>query len=251
MKVRGVRADDVEILLRLRCALWPDIVLDRQQMAIRLRGQSSARYETFLVEDDGGTVCGFLELSWDPGVPGESPRAVVDGVFVVPPARRQGLARQLIQGAERWAHRRGAVTLSCELDPSSADHAQAMSWLGFGSAAHRVRMHRNVSAPLDMERDGAPAPAAASRLSATPEPVLVMEPVRGRGFLYFNLILFAVAVVSFLNTNIYSKDMLPGVLLPLLDAVFVIYFLFLFMMRRYSKRADSNARADQLFRDGP
>lgn len=247
MKVRGARTDDAEVLLRMRCALWPDMPLERQRTAIRLRGESSARHETFLVEDDGGDVCGFLELSRDPGVPGEAPRVVVDGVFVIPPARGQGMARQLVQGAEQWAHRRGAATLICDLDPTSSDQAEAMGRLGFGSAEHRVRLHRNVSAPMDITRET----AGPRRPVAAVEPILVMEPDRGRGFLYVNVVLFLVAVVSFASTDIYSKDMLPGVVLPLLDVGFVIYFLFLFIMQRYRKRADSNDRAERLFRDGP
>ena len=39
-----------------------------------------------------------------------------------------------------------------------------------------------------------------------------------------------------------------GGLLVLLDVAFVIYFMFLFVMLRYRKRADSTARAAELFR---
>ena len=66
--------------------------------------------------------------------------------------------------------------------------------------------------------------------------------------LIVNIVLFIAAVVSFANTNIYTNDMVRGMLLPLLDVVFVLYFLFLWAAVRYRKRTDSNARVDQLFR---
>jgi hypothetical protein len=42
--------------------------------------------------------------------------------------------------------------------------------------------------------------------------------------------------------------MFRGMLLPLLDVALLLYFMLLFVTMRYRKRADSSARADQLFR---
>jgi hypothetical protein len=69
--------------------------------------------------------------------------------------------------------------------------------------------------------------------------------------LVVNVLLFAAAVASFAFTDIYARDMFRGVLLPLLDVGFVLYFLILFIVLRYRKRADSTARAERLFRGDP
>jgi hypothetical protein len=82
------------------------------------------------------------------------------------------------------------------------------------------------------------APAARSaRSGAHPVAMLV------------HLLLFAATLASFAYTDIYARDMLHGVLLPLLDVLFVLYFMGVVLTWRYRRRADSSRRAERLFRD--
>ena len=62
------------------------------------------------------------------------------------------------------------------------------------------------------------------------------------------LLMFACALVSFAYTDIYSRDVLRGVLLPLLDAVLVLWFLGVGLAWRYRRRTDAGEHADRLFR---
>ena len=90
-----------------------------------------------------------------------------------------------------------------------------------------------------------PAPVAAAGPVAAAEP-----PERRVLWLVVNALVLAAAVASFLATDIFSKELVPGVLLPLLDVAFVIYFMFVFVIHRYRRRTDSSARAAELFRTG-
>lgn len=245
LQVRAAQPADRDALLALRCALWPQHEPLHHEREIRRRAQAAARHATLLVTDDAGRACGFVELTRkasDAGAPG---RVLLDGVFVAPPARRRGAARRLLAAAEHWAHGRGAALLVCELDAADTASREALAWLGFGDPEQRVRVVRRVSAPLQVSRPAAvPGPAAglapaarSARSGAHPVAMLV------------HLLLFAAALASFAYTDIYARDMLHGVLLPLLDVLFVLYFMGVVLTWRYRRRADSSRRAERLFRD--
>ena len=250
MKVRSAGTDDREQLLALRCALWPDIDPDAHRRAIALRADAPLRHEILVLEEARGRLTGFVELTRDAGEPGERARVRIHGLFVAPPARRRGGARALAAAAERWAHGRGAASLACELDADSAALA-CLERLGFADVQRTVRLEREVSAPVEPEvpAEREPAAAVAGAPGAAPAPA---PAAAARRLLWpaVNVVLLAAAVASFLATDIFSKDPIPGVLLPLLDVAFVIYFMFVYVLYRYRRRTDSSERAAELFRSG-
>jgi aminoglycoside 6'-N-acetyltransferase I len=247
VKVRSADAGDREHLVALRCALWPDIEPDSHRRAIALRADAPLRHEILVLQESLDRITGFVELSRDAGEPGEGARVRIHGLFVAPPARRRGGARALVAAAERWAHGRGAASLVCELDADSEALA-CLDRLGFGGARRTVRVERPVSAGIEPVVPVLPdqsAPVAAAGPVAAAEP-----PGRRVLWLVVNALVLAAAVASFLATDIFSKELVPGVLLPLLDVAFVIYFMFVFVIHRYRRRTDSSARAAELFRTG-
>lgn len=245
MKVRAADPRDARALLALRCALWPEREVRHLEQELRQRAESRARHETLLVEDEMGAVCGFAELTRNPGEPGQPHTVMLQAVFVAPPARRRGAAARLMMAAERWAHSRGASMLVCEVDADSIHRHDTLGWLGFADPQRRLRLQRPVSPPMDIARE---TPASGAALGDE-QPPLVVERARSPWFAVLNVVLLGAAVVSFMFTDIYSRDALRGVVLPLLDAAFVVYFIFLVLMLRYRKRVDSSARADRLFRN--
>jgi aminoglycoside 6'-N-acetyltransferase I len=74
---------------------------------------------TLVAESSEGTLCGFAELSIrrEP-VEGATttPVAYLEGLFVLPPFRRSGLARQLIQASEQWAREQGCQELASDTE---------------------------------------------------------------------------------------------------------------------------------------
>jgi hypothetical protein len=167
-------------------------------------------------------------------------------LIVTPGMPRRGGANALLESVNRWAHSRGAVDLSSQL-PLDDEHVRAASrWLGFAEGEEWVATSRQVNVPLEITSQPAQDLSATSQVAF--EPQLSVEKVRSPLPLIINGILILIALVCFANTDIYSRDVWRGVLLPLLDGIFVVYFLFLFMAMRFRKRTDSSTRADQLFR---
>lgn len=247
MKVRAADSRDAQALLALRCALWPEREVHDLEQEVRRRAESRTRHETLVVEDETGAMCGFAELTLTSVEPGQPTTVTLQAVFVAPPARRRGAAARLMLAVERWAHGRGARLLVCEVDADSKHQHDALVWLGFANPERRLRLHRPLSPPMDMVRETSLSGAE----PADEQPVLIVERERSPWFVMLNVVLLGAAVASFMFTDIYSRDVLRGVVLPLLDAAFVLYFISLFLMLRYRNRTDSSARTDRLFRNDP
>ena len=108
--IRRATNADVEALAELRFALWPD-----EPLAVR-----RAEAEANVARTDGGLVAflavdndevaGFAEASLRRDyVNGceTSPVAFLEGIYVRPGQRRQGVARELVAAAEQWGRERG------------------------------------------------------------------------------------------------------------------------------------------------
>lgn len=251
MQVRIARAEDLASLVTLRCALWPDLDSQEHEERLRRRFESGARFATMVLVNTDGQLCGFVELMRDLGMLGEPSRVSLQAVFVAPPVRRRAGATQLLEAAQRWAQGRGASSLYCDLPFGDEQARENLRFLGFAESEGWIRATRVVSAPLEVKAPRAAEQSSDGAVSAqqADEPLMLLtHKTRGPLALTVNVVLFIAAVVAFANTNIYSNDLLRGMVLPLLDVMFVFYFLFLFVALRYRKRADSSARADQLFR---
>ena len=75
------------------------------------------RYAQFLAYDDRGTAIGLAEASLrSEYVNGtsSSPVAFLEGLYVVPDARRLGVARTLVENVEHWARSVGCGELASD-----------------------------------------------------------------------------------------------------------------------------------------
>ena len=127
------RADDSG-WLALRHALFPqhDETALRAEM-VRFADQPE-RHAQFLVIDEEGEAVGLAEASLreDP-VPGThgSPVAFLEAVYVVPHARRHGLARALVTHAREWGRARGCTEFASDALLDNADSLALHRALGF------------------------------------------------------------------------------------------------------------------------
>lgn len=135
--------------LELREQLWPD-----HPRAEHLADMSSflhapQRYAQFVEYDASGTPAGFVEVSlrtdYVNGTDG-SPVAFLEGMFVSPHARRQGVARSLIAAAQRWALGLGCRELASDapLD-NTVSHAMHAA-LGFSESERVVFFRKRLPA---------------------------------------------------------------------------------------------------------
>ncbi len=94
----------------MRARLWPDE--DPEELA----GELADIRETVFVAEAEGALIGFIEIgvrSYAEGGP-LTPSPYVEGIWVEPEQRRRGVARAMLQAAERWATNKGFTYLGSD-----------------------------------------------------------------------------------------------------------------------------------------
>jgi aminoglycoside 6'-N-acetyltransferase I len=86
-----------------------------------------------MAENGAGRILGFAELSIRPYAEGcTSDRvAYLEGWFVVPEARRQGVGRSLVAAAEQWGRGEGCTEFASDTPGDNVISAMAHRALGF------------------------------------------------------------------------------------------------------------------------
>src|SRR2546429_4465184 len=136
--VRTAKATDAAAWLQLRHALWPERleVEHREEIERFFAGHLREPLAVLLAEDDAGCPVGFAELSIRTYAEGcRSDRvAYLEGWFVVPKARRQGVGRALIAAAEEWGRSQGCCEFASDTEPHNEVSAASHRALGFSEA---------------------------------------------------------------------------------------------------------------------
>lgn len=136
--VRAATRGDATAWLQLRRALWPEgsNAEHRDDIAQFFAGEAREPLAVLLAEDDAGCPVGFAELSIRTYAEGcRSDRvAYLEGWFVVPKARRQGVGRALIAAAEEWGRSQGCCEFASDTEPHNDVSAASHRALGFSEA---------------------------------------------------------------------------------------------------------------------
>lgn len=137
--------------LGLRSALWPDTSEADHQEEMAAFVADPARYGQFMAYADDGTPVGLAEVSvrtdYVNGT-GTSPVAFLEGLYVAPAARRQGVARALLLEVRAWARARGCQELASDTDLENTLSQAVHSRLGF-TETERVVYFRMALGPED------------------------------------------------------------------------------------------------------
>ncbi|MBW8759929.1 MAG: GNAT family N-acetyltransferase [Burkholderiales bacterium] len=137
--------------MALRRALFPhhDAASLRAEMD-RFVAQPD-RHAQFLVIDEDGSPAGLAEVSLHadpaPGTPGArgAPVAFLEAIYVVPHARRHGLARALVTHACAWARAQGCCEFASDALLGNADGLALHRALGFEDATRIVRLRQRTA----------------------------------------------------------------------------------------------------------
>ena len=133
--VRSAKPVDAAAWLQLRHALWPghSAAEHRAEIDRFFAGDAREPLAVLLAEDGTGCPVGFAELSIRAYAEGCSTDGVayLEGWFVVPNARGQGVGRALIEAAEQWGRAQGCRELASDAEPDNEVSAAAHRALGF------------------------------------------------------------------------------------------------------------------------
>lgn len=134
MKTAAITSSQNAAWLKLRMALWPDASAIEHQEDMDDQVSSPDKYVQFLVSSDSGQPIGLAEASvrvdYVNGTD-SSPVAFLEGLYVVPEARQQGVARALVAAVRAWALNRGCKELASDTSLDNVASQTAHSRLGF------------------------------------------------------------------------------------------------------------------------
>jgi aminoglycoside 6'-N-acetyltransferase I len=134
--------------LRLRRALWPDTTLQEHEHAVErfLAGDRHEPAEVLMAFNDRDDAIGFVELSIHNIVDScETDRVgYLEGWYVVPERRGQGLGAALVAAAERWARERGCREFASDAALDNEESQRAHVALGFVETGRSVTFRKDL-----------------------------------------------------------------------------------------------------------
>ena len=118
----------------MRVALWPDATADEHRGYMAISLAQPERFLQLMIYDENRQPIGFIEGSirsdYVNGTE-SSPVGFVEGVYVVPALRRQGVARRLFEAIGDWAKARGCRELASDALLENESSQSAHRALGF------------------------------------------------------------------------------------------------------------------------
>lgn len=146
MLIRPVRSVDHAEWLRMRHTLWaeesiPDLVDDMQ---VWLREEECV---ALVAERPHGGLCGFLEVAVRPcNVNGMTGRfGYIEGWYVDPDVRRQGVGKSLVCNAETWARNEGCEDILSDARIGNVVSQTAHRALGFTEVERLVHFQKRLN----------------------------------------------------------------------------------------------------------
>jgi GNAT superfamily N-acetyltransferase len=159
--VRPAQSEDREEWTRMRATLWPDSSAEShaEEIAAFLSGDLTGwlaglqAVAVLVAVRPAGGLCGFVEASIRPMVDGctTHPVGYVEGWYVDPDLRRQGVGRRLVAAAEAWAASQGCREMASDAHLANSTSIAAHKALGFHEEAPTVRFRKWLPA-TDGER---------------------------------------------------------------------------------------------------
>jgi aminoglycoside 6'-N-acetyltransferase I len=148
--VRAASLSDKQGWLRMRRALWPDDEDDSHTREIDdfFAGRLHMPLEVLLALDESGNAIGFAELSIRPYAEDcvTDRVAYLEGWYVAPHARRQGVGRALVVAAESWARSQGCTEFGSDALIDNHASAAAHRAVGFTETV-QIRCFRKALEP--------------------------------------------------------------------------------------------------------
>ena len=146
MKIRRAIASDIPQLVPLRYALWD--FATPEEHARDLDGMlKEDRWAVLFGHDADGTILGFVEATLRHDyVEGStsSPVGYVEGWYVIPERRKEGIGRRLIEAAEQWAREQGCSEMGSDAELDNEVSHCAHRAIGYEEVIRTVHYHKRL-----------------------------------------------------------------------------------------------------------
>jgi len=144
MNIRLIKPSERDEWARLRAALWPDYPDEQLEQEMTEILQNPEREPVFVSVGPDGRLQGFLEVSLRPSAWGceSSPVGYLEGWYVEPDARRQGIGGALVAAAEEWARSKGCVEMASDAEIDNELSHTAHGRLGYEEVERLVHFRK-------------------------------------------------------------------------------------------------------------
>jgi aminoglycoside 6'-N-acetyltransferase I len=150
VKVRPIEAPDLDVWAAMRGRLWPDAAaadLVAEARAFVAGSADQILAAAFIAEDRAATPLGFVELAVRGFSDGctSMPVPHVEGWYVEPTARGNGVGRRLLDAAEGWARAHGFSELASDTGVHNEDSLRAHQACGFEEVDRLIKFRKALS----------------------------------------------------------------------------------------------------------
>ncbi|MGD0296468.1 MAG: aminoglycoside 6'-N-acetyltransferase [Bryobacteraceae bacterium] len=122
----------------LRNQLWQmgEAVCEREALEIL----ADSRWAVFVSRLDSGVVVGFLEVHLRDYAEGaeSSPVGYLEGLYVAPEYRKQGIGGALIRAGDQWAWSRGCIEIASDAQIDNAISIEMHKRMGYTEVERQV-----------------------------------------------------------------------------------------------------------------
>jgi aminoglycoside 6'-N-acetyltransferase I len=119
--------------MQLRARMW-EISPDENQHEVEILLADREHWAIFSACEAGGECTGFLEVrlrEYAEGA-GSSPVGYLEGWYVEPQHRRQGVGRMLVEAGEEWARSQGCTEMASDAAVDNSNSIRLHHELGYG-----------------------------------------------------------------------------------------------------------------------
>lgn len=145
VQIREIQASDRDAWCRLRGELWPEEPADHEAWVGTFFAGAGGDLRVF-VAARGDELVGFLELDVRKFVPGcsSSPAPFIEGWYVAPDARGQGIGRGLMNAAEAWARAAGFTEIGSDTEIENTRSIVVHRALGYEEVERSVFFRKKL-----------------------------------------------------------------------------------------------------------
>jgi len=145
-RVREVTANDASEWFRLRKLLWDESSDDEHRMEMLDIYEHNETQLVLAAETDGGKLVGFLEASIRPFVEDCHSDHVgyLEGWFIEPDYRKNGIGRKLVRAAESWARSKGCTEMASDSEIGNDLSLMAHQSVGYEETSRLVHLRKDL-----------------------------------------------------------------------------------------------------------